>query len=275
MPPSYPRKNKDSRTVFIGGLLIILVAGGFFLRQFWHNRTTEQDSRNELPLTSSDTADVPTITTETVRQKIANGEKVVLLDLRAPESFQAEHIPRSLNLSAGTLASFLPKPDELAVIVYSTQDPQILETIQNILRQKSLKAFLLEGGFEEWKRTGNQVISFGDPNSFYDQSKVISISPADALTLLKDTTQHIFLLDVQSEQDYRQRHIKSAKNIPLDQLEKRSQEIPPSTLIIVYGGSAISSFQAGVRLSDLNIATAKTLSGDNNLGSESPFLLQP
>ena len=267
--------NQDTRTVLIGGALILLVTGGFFFQRFWHDRSKGQDSKSEPGVLSQTEDGLPTITAETVSQKMTNGEKVRLLDLRSPESFRLEHIPHSLSLSPGAFAAFLPNPDELVIIVYAAKDTQTLEVIKNSLRQKSLKAFLLEGGFEEWKRTGHQVISFGDPNSFTDQSKVIFISPADAITLLKDTTQDIFLLDVQSEANYQKRHIKSAKNIPLDQLEKRSGEIPSSTMILVYGESEQTSFQAGVRLADLNIVTAKKLRGDNNLDPGSPFLFQP
>lgn len=275
MRTSYESNNKDSKTVLVGGLLILLVAGGFFLQQYWHGRSKEQNSQDEGGASSQNGESLPTITAETVSQKIINGEKVHLLDLRDSESFKMEHIPHSLFLSPGALVSYLPSPDELTVVVYSAKDSQTLEIIKNSLRQKSFKAFLLEGGFEEWKRKGYQIISSGDPNSFNDQSKVIFITPAEALALLKDTTQHIFLLDVQSEQAYQKKHIKSAKNIPLAELEKRSGEIPPSTIVIVYGDSEMTSFQAGVRLSDLGIITTKTLSGNDNLDSKSPFLFQP
>jgi len=266
---------KDTTIVFIGGLLIFLVGGIFFFQRFWHNRSPEQVVENPLDIVAPDENTLASVTSETVRQKIANEEKVTIIDVRDPEIFKEEHIPHSLSMSLGTLATFLPNADELVVIVYTTTDTQTLEIIQNTFRQKSIRAFLLEGGFEEWKRTGNQTVSFGDPNSLLDQSKVVFITPEEALTLLKDTTQPVFLLDVQSEKNYQKKHIKSAKNIPLDQLERRSSEIPPSTTVIVYGESELISFQAGVRLSGLNIVTTKTLKGDTHLNPGSLFLLQP
>lgn len=275
MYQTHKTTRKDTTVIFIGGLLILLVGGIFFFQRFWHDRSTEQELENPLEMTPPNENTLDSVTSETVRQKIANEEKVTIIDVRDPEIFNGEHIPHSLSMSLGALATFLPNPDELVVIVYTTTDSQTLEIIQNTFRQKSVKAFLLEGGFEEWKRTGNQTVSFGDPNSLLDQSKVVFITPEEALTLLKDTTQRVFLLDVQSEKNYQKKHIKSAKNIPLDQLERRSSEIPPSTTVIVYGESELISFQAGVRLSGLNIVTTKTLKGDTHLNPESPFLFQP
>ncbi len=275
MYQTHKTTRKDTTVIFIGGLLILLVGGIFFFQRFWHDRSTEQELENPLEMAPPNENTLDSVTSETVRQKIANEEKVTIIDVRDPEIFNGEHIPHSLSMSLGALATFLPNPDELVVIVYTTTDSQTLEIIQNTFRQKSVKAFLLEGGFEEWKRTGNQTVSFGDPNSLLDQSKVVFITPEEALTLLKDTTQRVFLLDVQSEKNYQKKHIKSAKNIPLDQLERRSSEIPPSTTVIVYGESELISFQAGVRLSGLNIVTTKTLKGDTHLNPESPFLFQP
>lgn len=267
-------QTKDTRTLLVSALLILLVGGGFLFQRFWQHRSENKPLLDTIASQDED-GSIPIITSEIIRQKIANGENVHLLDLRDEESFKAEHIPHSVSLSPSGLASFQPNPDELTVIVYAAGDTQMLEIIKNSLRQKSSKAFLLEGGFEDWKRRGNQVISFGDPNSFIDQSKVIFIPPAEALALLKDPNQQTFLLDVQSEANYQKKHLRNAKNIPLDQLEKRFREIPPSTMVLVYGESELISFQGGVRLSDLGIITTKTLSGNDNLGPSSLFVLQP
>lgn len=275
MYPTHKTTRKDTTIIFIGGFLIILVGGIFFFQRFWNNRSTEQIVEEPLEMAVPNENTLASVTPETVRQKIANEEKVTIIDVRDPEIFKKEHIPHSLSMSLGALATFLPNADELVVIVYTTTDTQTLEIIQNTFRQKSIKAFLLEGGFDGWKRTGNQTVSFGDPNSILDQSKVFFITQEEALTLLKDTTQRVFLLDVQSEKNYQKKHIKSAKNIPLDQLERRSSEIPPATTVIVYGESELISFQAGVRLSGLNVVTTKTLKGDTHLNPESPFLFQP
>ncbi|MFZ3031959.1 MAG: rhodanese-like domain-containing protein, partial [Candidatus Moraniibacteriota bacterium] len=118
-------------------------------------------------------------------------------------------------------------------------------------------------------------LSRGDPSSFLDQSKITYITPAEALKALANTDANYFLLDVQSAQNYQKKHLKGSVNIPLAELERRSKEIPAGRNILVYGESELSSFQGGVRLADLNVFTARTLSGNDHLKPESGFFLEP
>ncbi len=269
----FSKRNSDTKAVLIGGICILLVGGVFLFQKFWNNSLKNQSSDGaSSEAAKEETGKVPMITAEAVRQKIINREKIRLLDVRDQESFKIEHIPRSFSLSPSALDSFLPEQDELVVVIFSSQDTKMLEIVENSLKQKSsARIFLLEGGFEGWKKGGNQTISIGDPKSFIDQSKVTYISQSEFLNIQED----VFLLDVQSEQNYQKKHIKGSKNIPLDQLEKRFEEIPPATIVIVYGESEYVSFRGAVRLYDLNIFSAKALSGNNHLTPESIFLLEP
>jgi len=95
------------------------------------------------------------------------------------------------------------------------------------------------------------------------------------LKLMNDPVSDLEIIDVQSETNFGRAHIKNAKNIPLDQLERRAKEIPSNTPLVVYGENEFASFQAGVRFADLNIFTAKTLSGNQNLSPESGLPLEP
>ena len=117
------------------------------------------------------------------------------------------------------------------------------------------------------------IFSFGDTTSFVDQSKITYIGLESFKKLLSEKEPSLFILDVQTEENYNKAHIVGATNIPLDQLEKRSGEIPAGRQIIVYGENDSISFRGGVHLSDLGIFTAQTLSGNKYLSPDSglPF----
>ena len=269
---------KDFRAVLLGGALILLVGGYFLLRPLLSGN---KQSDSETNISRSDTSvslssdDTHTITAEVIRQKIANGEPVTFIDIRDRTSFDVEHIPHSLHVSEGALNNFSPLKDELLVIVYAQSDTRSLEVAKNILAQKSFSAFFLQGGFEAWKKNNNQTISQGDPNSFVDQSKITYLSASDLLKLLSANDPNLVILDVQSEANFARVHLKHALHIPLDQLEKRISEVPRAGIIVVYGETDLVSFQAGVRLSDLNIFSARTLSGNSNLVPTSGLPLEP
>lgn len=272
---SNTQEGKNIQVVTIGLILILLVGGYFVVRFFWNNDTALKTEDNTLSEATDKTNDYPTVSSTVIRQKILNGESVVFLDVRDQSSYEKEHIPHSILTSPSALSSYSAEPKTLVVIVVSEKDTARKEAVGNLLRQKSFPAFLLKGGIEEWQLGGNQVLSFGDPTSFVDQAKVTNITPEEALQDIAAAATNLYFLDVQSEENYRKKHIKGAVNIPLNQLEKRSQEIPPGKSIIVYGETDLVSFQGGVRLYDLNVFTAKTLTGNDHLKPESKLPLEP
>lgn len=266
----FSKKNNDGTIIGIGAVLILFVGGWLIFQRFWGASATENQI-TPTPYVAPEKNDLPTLDSEVIRQKILNSEKVLFLDFRDAESFKQEHIPHALSLSPGTFSSFVPEKDQLLVIILPSQDVSTSETIKGILRQKSYKAFLLEGGFEEWKKGGNQVISYGDPTSLLDQSKVVFITQEE----IQKSELDFVILDVQTTENYQTKHIAGALHIPLDQLEKRSQEIPGTKNIIVYGENEVIAFQGAVRLAGLNILTAKALLGNTHLKPESIFRLEP
>lgn len=266
----FPTKNNDGKIMGIGAILVFLVGGSLVFQRFLES-STEKNRVTPTPYITSEKDDFPTLSSEVIRQKILNNEKVIFLDFRDAESFKQEHIPHALSFSPSTFASFVPEQDSLLVAILPFQDIDTAETIKGILKQKAYKAFLLEGGFEAWKREGNQVISYGDPTSLLDQSKVIFITQEE----IQKSELDFVILDVQTRENYQKKHITGALHIPLDELEKRSQEIPGTKNIIVYGENEVIAFQGAVRLAGLNVLTARALLGNTHLKPDSIFILEP
>ncbi len=267
------QQNKNSRALSLGMLLIIGIGGYFVFRVFWNNRTSETRTDTFTIVDPINTA--PTITAEVIRQKLLNGDHVIFLDVRDQTNYDAVHIPHSTLVSPGALNAHVADQNTTVVIVLSERDAQRKEAVTNLLKQKTSPAFLLKGGIEAWMQDGNPLIALGDPSSAVDRSKISPISPTEAQTLLSQSPLRLMILDVQSEQNFQKKHFKGALNIPLDQLERRSKEISPSQTILVYGEGEIASFQGGVRLNDLSIFTARTLSGNDHLKPGSGFILEP
>lgn len=266
------QNNRDLKAVIVGSILILLVGGYFFWRFFSASPETDTAADTVLPKAGSEAA--PSITPEILQKKLINREALRIIDVRSGEAYQAEHIPHSLSLPGSLLSEFSPEKDESIIVISSESDPTASEIAQNILAQKSFPYAILKGGFEAWKAQGYQTLSAGDPNSFIDQSKVTYIAALELKQALSDVSSKLFLLDVQSPENFAKNHLKGAVNIPLSQLEKRAEEIPSARPIIVYGENELASFRAGVRLSDLNIFTAKTLKGNDILSPQSGLPLE-
>ncbi len=270
---AHSSNERDKKAFFVGGVLILLV-GAYFIGKnlFFKNGNGDQPS---VPAIMDEKVDTPFMLPNVLLKKTQNGDAVTLLDIRDEASFQDEHLLHSLASPISSLGNFSPTKDETVVIIFSESDRTALETAKNIMRQKSFAYFFLKGGFEGWKVLNAPTVSIGNPNSFIDQSKVTYITLEEYKKLAGENNPSVFLLDVQTEDNFKKKHLKGAKNIPLALLEKRVDEIPAGRQIIVYGESDLVSFQGGVRLSDLGIFSARTLKGDKYLSPESGLPLEP
>jgi rhodanese-related sulfurtransferase len=70
-----------------------------------------------------------------------------------------------------------------------------------------------------------------------------SINTDEARRMLEND-QNIMLIDVRNENEYNSEHLKNAKNIPLNQLEKRIKKLPRDKDIIIYCQTGSRSIRA-------------------------------
>lgn len=273
MTPPY-RNNARDRQVLLGGALLIVAVGAYFIGK--NLLFTESDTvPSSAPAADDGQKRVPTITPDVLLQKMRGGEQLALLDIRGDASFALGHIAHSLSVPIGALGSFSPVQGETAVIVFSEADSAAFDTAKNILGGKSFPYLFLAGGFEGWQAAAAPIVSAPDPSSFLDQSKITYIKNEEYKKLAAESAISVFILDVQTAENFQKRHLKGAVNIPLDLLEKRVGEIPAGRQIVVYGENSLASFRGGVRLFDLGIFTARTLEGNTHLSSASGLPLEP
>ncbi|OGI14135.1 MAG: hypothetical protein A2878_02030 [Candidatus Moranbacteria bacterium RIFCSPHIGHO2_01_FULL_54_31] len=270
---SHASTERDKRALLIGGVLILCV-GIYFIGKNVFFGQGDAD-RSSAPEAADTQTGVPLLAPDVLLKKIQNGDPVALLDVRAEPAFQQGHIPQARAVPIGSLGNFSPAKDETVVIIFSESDAAVFETAKNIMSQQSFAYFFLKGGFEGWQATYAPVVSPGDPNSFIDQSKVTYIGVEAYKKLVAENTPPLFILDVQAEENFKNKHLRNAVNIPLETLENRIGEVPAGRQIVVYGENDLVSFQGGVRLSDLGIFSAQTLSGNRYLSAESGLPLEP
>lgn len=273
MTPRHLKNKSDTKALLIGGLLVFLVGAYFIGKTLFFSDKKEEIS--SAPVLVDTKEGVPLIAANVLLKKIQAGESVTLLDVRDETAFQGGHIAHSLSLPISSLGNYSAGKDETVVIVYGGADRAVFEAAKNVMSQKSFAYVFLQDGFEGWKALSAPIISNGDQNSFIDQSKVTYMSVEEYKKIEDQKSPPLFLLDVQSADNFQKKHLKNATNIPLALLEKRVSEIPGGRLVIVYGENSLQSFQGGVRLSDIGLFSVQTLQGDKHLTSESGLLTQP
>lgn len=256
----------DVKVIAIGILLVVLVGVYFFGRTLWQDKQRSESDYQNL-LGSTEEQEYPTITPESVQKMISTpSEKFTLVDIRSREAYALSHIPNALSYPDTTISTVnLPVTNKLIIVGHET-DEQLNNEVADYLNSKGYNFAFMKGGHTAWTNLNNQVVTTGDPSSFVDQSKIKYITTED-LKKRFQANEKIFVLDVQSKEGFAKKHLKDAKNIPVNELESRIAELPSGQKIVVYGTNEAEAFRAGVILFDLNIFGAEVVSGDQVLDS--------
>lgn len=260
------KSHKEVQIIAIGIILITLVGIYFFGKSLWQGERRDEASYQSLVGENEDET-YPTITPQSLQKMISTpGEKFTLVDIRSRDAYNLSHIRNALSYPDTSLTSVTLPAGSRIIVIGSDTDEDLNNSVAKYLNDKGLNYAFLKGGHNSWVTENQAVVTTGDPSSFIDQSKVRFVSPEDVKKRFQNN-EKIFVLDVQPAENYRIKHLKDAQNIPLAELETRIAEVPSGERIVVYGTNEAESFQAGVKLFDLNIFGVETISGDQVLNS--------
>ena len=106
---------------------------------------------------------VDPVTVEQVKEKLDNGDMILLIDVREPNEFNAGYIPGSVNIPRGTLefkidneafwdAAFLylPEKDE-EIIVYCKKGKRGMLAGETLKKLGYKNVTYIEGGWKNWE----------------------------------------------------------------------------------------------------------------------------
>lgn len=252
---------KESIIFFVGFIGIAAIVGFYSYTYIQQNKP---QTIKPVAIDTSFVTDSLFITyADLLEKRRPDPSKVILIDIRPNEAFASEHIPQSTNIPLEVIDGLNIKDGFTFILVTAAGNEKGFGvSAAQILHAKNSAAsiFILRGGFEEWKRSSGQTISFGNPASVTDQAKVNYITP-ETLKKDLDNKQTYFIVDMRPKNIYAGGHVPNAVNLPLDQLENFYGKIPAGMRIIAYGNSELEDFQSGVRLFDLGFFSTDVLKG--------------
>lgn len=241
-------------------LLALLMFGGalFMLGKAWYEK--QQKSATGVSEESGLTG-LRFISAENILDRIKKNEDIRFIDVRPRASFEANHLIDSHWLGLAEIATYSAPTGQLVVVVHGEENSNNqLRDIHNRFTEKKMTFAFLEGGIRTWMAKGGTVISESDPNSYLDQTKVLTIAP-EKVTELRQTLVRSVIVDVRSDREYAQGHIPGAINLPFSRLEKDRSTIPSIGSIFVYGATETDTFQAGTRLFDMGFFGLRIITG--------------
>ena len=138
-------------------------------------------------------------------ETIANSSEALILDVRKPQEFAAEHIPNSIFIGidgqfapwVGALISDLKQP--ILLVTHAGREQETVMRLSRVGYDNCLG--YLEGGIDAWKKAGKET------------SSIKSISAEEFAGKINSG---INILDVRKPGEYSNQHIKDVPNQPLD-----------------------------------------------------------
>ncbi len=100
-------------------------------------------------------------------------------------------------------------------------------------------------------------------NQMKKQTEVNNISPKQAKDLM-DKDKDVFVLDVRTEEEYKEVHIKDAHLIPIKELEQHINKIPKDKKVVVHCAAGKRSAKACGMLKDKGLKELYNMEGGIN-----------
>ncbi len=174
-----------------------------------------------------------------------------LLDTRAPQTFNKEFIPGSINLGLGGAfemwAAVIISHIESKIIIISDDD-RVEPTVARLAAVGFQNVIgYLKGGFEAWRDAGKKIES------------IESIS-AEELALRMESSS-INLLDIRKPPEFETGHVDSAKNFPLDYIYKDLDKLKPGETYYIHCQGGYRSMAACSVLKSLGYEDAIDIDG--------------
>lgn len=147
----------------------------------------------------------------------------VVLDVRKPGEYGEGHIPNSINIGLGGqfatwAGTLIPIGTRLAVVAATTE--QVDEAVMRLARvgHETVDGYILADAFESYRNEVEQI----------------SVEEASQRT----QGEGLQFIDVRRNAEYANGHAVGARNIPLDKLAERVDEVDPTlpTYVICQGG---------------------------------------
>jgi rhodanese-related sulfurtransferase len=206
-----------------------------------------------------------TVSTDELKRMIEEKKDFLLVDARTAEEYEEAHIAQAISIPEKSFeekAALLPKDKGQLLVLYcngvkcgkSKKAAKKAETMgyRNIL--------VYAEGFPVWEEKGYKIV----PGPEYSKKiETTKIGASELKKLIDSGTGDLVLVDVRDEGEFKEGHIPSAINIPVETFASRSEVLPKEKKIIVYCNTGGRSYSAYRKLTKLGYSSiAQTLFAD-------------
>lgn len=233
-------------------LLIITISGIFYLKKISRDKEgLEKKLEEKLQQEKDENLQVPLISPAEV-SKNTRSENFQLIDIREADEFVLKHIEASINIPLSALEEKMHLLSKTkTVIIIDRENSSKGKVFTEHLINEGLTANYLDGGILNYAKNGYNLVTLGNPLIQSDLLKVTSYTAKEVVDQLINGAR-MKIVDTRSNVEFAFDHIEGSINVPLEDLEKNKNKLPIRTFLVL-DKDPIRSFQAAVRLYDMNI----------------------
>lgn len=205
------------------------------------------------------------ISTDQLKEMITEKKDVLLIDARTAEEYQEAHIAGAVSIPEKHFdekVSLLPK-DKDHLIVFYCNGVKCGKSKKAAKRADAIgyRNILVYGeGFPVWEEKGHGIVAGPD---YAKKAETTKMSPAEIRKLIDSGSKDCVIVDVRDEAEFKEGHIPTAINIPVETFALKSEILPKEKKIIVYCNTGGRSYNAYRKLIKLAYpAIAQTLFSD-------------
>ena len=214
------------------------------------------------------------ISADSFLDKVAAGEKRVVVDIRDAADYAKGHVKGAVNIPYGVaVAENLENlPTDRPVYVYCYSGQTASQT-SAILRMLGYESYTLSGGTNGWK-SANLPMEKRSTQEFLNKKveNYFANLPADknnvsAAAFLEDakTPKDCVIIDIRDKADYDKGHVRSAINVPYGvDIVEALDKIPNNKTVYVYCYSGQTASQAMAALEIMGYEVYNLSGGMNN-----------
>jgi rhodanese-related sulfurtransferase len=200
------------------------------------------------------------VSAEFVKKQMDGGTDLLLVDSRPKRAkFDKGHIPGAVSIPDSEFEQMtgqLPQDKNKLLIFYCEgyQCKLSHKSAQRAIALGFTNVKVHSGGYPEW------IEKFGDAGSG-DVKKIVikpksgkeegSINIPEFEKIVKENPESIFMVDVRDADEFAKGSLKTAVNIPVDQLKKRIAELPTDKPIVFICGTGARSGESFYMVQDL------------------------
>jgi rhodanese-related sulfurtransferase len=172
----------------------------------------------------------------TASEKFVQTGNIVLLDLRARETYEAGHIPRAYNIPLNSLAAQEDDfPVKAPTVVYADSSAEAQQGY-NMIKKWGVKTISIwPDGVQSWTGKGNTLATGPTPASitWVRQLGKNEVGLAEFKKAMEDGGSQA-ILDVRTKDEVQSGALKNSISIPLDEVEKRFAELPQDKEMLIH-----------------------------------------